>query len=123
MTREGLIEAMARAQARSAWDRSYRSDPNFSELYLTRWPGGVEEYLEQKWPLYVPDVRASLAAIEAAGVRLVPVAITPLIGWHLESNLATCNPPSEIHAANWRDAWAAAVAASPYAPQKDESHE
>ena len=64
---------------------------------------------------------AILAAIEAAGVRLVPVAITPLIGWHLESNLATCNPPSEIHAANWRDAWAAAVAASPYAPQKDET--
>lgn len=59
----------------------------------------------------------------SGGWKLVPVEITPEIGHALESNIAKCNPPSEVHAANWRDAWKQALAASPAPPPDDRAQQ
>ena len=59
MTREELIEVMARAQcSEGGFDHNERM-PNDGP----------------RWGYYVPGVTAALAAIEAAGVRLVPVEV------------------------------------------------
>lgn len=47
------------------------------------------------------------------GWRLVPVAITPEMARALESNFAECVPASEVHRANWAEAWINCLAASP----------
>lgn len=65
-------------------------------------------------------VDAILAAIEAAGVRLVPVEATPTMAYvgtdaRWQSAVRDAN--------NVREIWRAMLAASPYAPQKDESHD
>ena len=63
---------------------------------------------------------AKKEALEAAGVRLVPESVTPKMAVCLESNFSVCEPASEIHAANWRSAYRAMLAASPYAPEAKE---
>lgn len=65
----------------------------------------------------VDDLRAALAGSGDGwpvpdGWKLVPEKITPAIGHALESNFAECSPPSDVHAANWQDAWTKALAAS-----------
>lgn len=52
-------------------------------------------------------------------MKLVPVRITPEMAHALESNFAVCTDPSEVHAANWQDAWSKALAASPQAPARE----
>ena len=59
MTREELIEVMARAQcSEGGFDHDERM-PNDGP----------------RWGYYVPGVTAALAALETAGVRLVPVEV------------------------------------------------
>lgn len=52
-------------------------------------------------------------------MKLVPVRITPEMAHALESNFAICTDPSEVHAANWQDAWSKALAASPDDPASE----
>ena len=73
-----------------------------------------------RWEHYKPEAVEVLAALEAAGVRLVPESVTPKMAVCLESNFSVCEPASEIHAANWRSAYRAMPAASPYAPEAKE---
>ena len=73
-----------------------------------------------RWEHYKPEAVEVLAALEAAGVRLVPESVTPKMAVCLESNFSVCEPASEIHAANWRSAYRAMLAASPYAPEAKE---
>jgi hypothetical protein len=54
------------------------------------------------------------------GWKLVPEKITPEIAQKLESNYAKCLPPSAVHAANWQEAWAEALAASPAPPTQED---
>lgn len=49
---------------------------------------------------------------ETEGWVLVPREITPKMAHALESNIAECVPPSEVHAANWRDAYRAMLSAA-----------
>lgn len=44
---------------------------------------------------------------------LVPRTITPEMARALESNYAECMPASDVHVANWREAYAAMLAAAP----------
>lgn len=55
------------------------------------------------------------------GWALVPVEITPAMAQKLESNFAECLPPSEVHAANWREAYRAMIAAAPTPPKTGET--
>ncbi len=102
MTREELIEVMARAQC---------SDGGFDPD--ERMPNDGP-----RWGYYVPGVTAALAALEAAGVRLVPVEAT-----HKMADVGTeARWQSAVRDANnVREIWRAMLAASPYAPQKDET--
>ena len=77
---------------------------------------------------YVPSIKACepgynearaavLAAMRKGGVpagwQLVPVNVTKEMAHALESNLAECLPPSDVHAENWRKAYANMLAAAP----------
>jgi ClpP class serine protease len=58
MDRDQLIETMSRAIYRAKWDVMMRPDPEREEKF---------------WRMEVSNVTAALAAIEAAGMRMVPV--------------------------------------------------
>lgn len=92
MTREELIEVMARALCLTATDT------------------------HTGWEHYKPEAVEVLAAIEAAGVRLVPVEAT-----HKMADVGTeARWQSAVRDANnVREIWRAMLAASPYAPQKE----
>lgn len=47
----------------------------------------------------------TIEALEAAGYVIVPKEATPEMAQALESNYATCEPPSEVHRANWAEAY------------------
>lgn len=47
------------------------------------------------------------------GWKLVPIEPTPEMARCLESNIAECLPASEVHVANWRNAYRAMLNASP----------
>lgn len=89
MTREELIEAMARALCLTATDT------------------------HTGWEHYKPEAVEVLAAIEAAGVRLVPVEATKqmLLAAHMVES-----DDIELTEDEHRAMYAAFVAASPYAP-------
>jgi hypothetical protein len=59
MTRDQLIETMARALAREEW-------PHAGADARASWE-------HNRWPDYVREATATLTAIEAAGMRVVPV--------------------------------------------------
>lgn len=69
MTRDKLIETMARALAREEW-------PHASADARASWE-------HNRWPDYVREATAALTAIEAAGMRVVPVEPTEAMiqGW------------------------------------------
>ena len=96
MTREELIEVMARAQcSEGGFDHDERM-PNDGP----------------RWGYYVPGVTAALAALEAAGVRLAPSEAT-----HKMADVGTeARWQSAVRDANnVREIWRAMLAASPYA--------
>ena len=110
MTREELIEVMARAvclreliirNASSQRERDYDDDE-------------LKAIAEHEWVEWATSASDALAAIEAAGVRLVPVNATlemkdkgSLAGLH-----AAGQPAQDIYGSIFR----AMLAASPYAP-------
>lgn len=104
--RENLIEVMARAML--ADELTLRPTLTFHPAW------------EQESDIWLSNAKAALTALEAAGVRLVPESVTPKMAVCLESNFSVCEPASEIHAANWRSAYRAMLAASPYAPEAKE---
>ena len=70
----------------------------------------------------VADLRAGAHALTAAlaaepgaaeGKVLVPREITAEMAHALESNIALCLPPSEVHRANWAEAYRNMLAAAP----------
>lgn len=69
------------------------------------------------WEENAPAMRAALAAAlstgEAEGMVLVPREITAEMAHALESNIAECSAPSDVHRANWADAYRAMLAAAP----------
>ena len=70
MTRDQLIETMARAIYRAKWDVMMRPDPEREEKF---------------WRMEVSNVTAALTAIEEAGMLVVPVEPTVKMrraGWH-----------------------------------------
>lgn len=99
LDREKLVELMARAMcsALTGNESAYDNPRNYER------------------ESFQMEATAALAALEASGVRLVPERITPQMAWCLESNFAAPLPASEIHAANWQEAYCAAISASPYA--------
>ena len=75
------------------------------------------------WTLTLVDaaIRALIdsepAPVVADGWKLVPVEPTPEMARALESNIAECLPASDVHVANWRDAYRAMLAAAPTPPE------
>lgn len=92
MNRDTIIEVMARAECvEGGYDPDERM-PNDGP----------------RWGYYVPGVTAALSAIEAAGVRLVPVEPTQdMTGAVLEPTASRCEVMKTYRAM---------LAASPYAP-------
>lgn len=76
---------------------------------------GGPSYHDEGWTAAFPVYRAAQAT-SRRGWRLVPCEITPEMAQQLESNIAHCLPPSEVHRANWADAWKNAIAAAPQPP-------
>lgn len=97
MTREELIEVMARAQcSEGGFDPDERM-PNDGP----------------RWGYYVPGVEVALAALEAAGVRLVPVnptGVMALAGLDVKGTQFEPQPDVE-------NVYRGMLAASPYAPE------
>jgi len=94
MTREELIEVMARAQcSEGGFDPDERM-PNDGP----------------RWGYYVPGVEVALAALEAAGVRLVPVEAT--------GDMLMAGIESDAIQHPWQalNVYRRMLAASPYAP-------
>ena len=56
----GLVERVARALAKCAWDRMECSD---SPAAMRWYPGGLAQYQTEKWSLYEGDARAAIAAL------------------------------------------------------------
>lgn len=79
----------------------------------TTYPGAlrVAAFCEV-WKRY----EAAKAETAPSGWKLLPVEQTKEMAHALESNIAECLPPSEVHVANWRDAYAAMLAVAPTPP-------
>jgi hypothetical protein len=97
MTREELIEVMARAML--ADELTVRPTLTFDPAW------------QQESDIWLSNAKAALAALEAAGVRLVPVHQTDAM-WDAGAN--ECGEDSGT-----LEIYRAMLAASPYAPQKD----
>ncbi len=96
MTRETLIEVMARAINVSAGDNSH-------------------------WKFWEDEARAALLALEAAGVRMVPVeASTEMEDAGTKVIMKAWGDGNRVYAT---DVYELMLAASPYATQKDTTHE
>lgn len=111
MTREGLIEVMARA-----------IEPNMP-VQVKYWQEGKIQHAKAVFPgdpeyvSPVPAAIAALAAIEAAGVRLVPSEATAeMVNGAVSRRFKSYLTKSDDM---YADIYAAMLAASPYAPQKD----
>lgn len=103
MTREGLIEVIRNALWRAYF--SPEETPAIIEAQKTAWP--------EDWDRTGPRAIATLAALEAAGVRLVPSEPSRhmLVAAHMVERDDIELTPDEHRAM-----YAAFVAASPYAP-------
>lgn len=53
----------------------------------------------------------------ADGWRMVPMELTPAMAAALESNFAKTLAPSDVHVANWKDAYAVMLSAAPEPPK------
>ena len=103
-TREQLIEVMARAMLADEMSVKPRSD------FSTVWA--------DEMPIWLSNARAALAALEAAGVRLVPVEIAQA-SWMAAAGLDASGPLNHGSSLSEVQAfWAAMLAASPYAPKE-----
>lgn len=100
MTWEALIEVMARAMC-------------VAEFYN---PDIIDFDGRENWKGYIRAISAALAALEAAGVRLVPSEVTEKM---LDAPMSTGTASNVWQAAN---IYRAMLAASPYA-QKEQTHE
>ena len=109
MTREELIEVMARAILRDYEDGADMSTHPIPERAATR------------------HALAALAALEAAGLRLVPVEAQ--VGMFKAMTQSWGDGPEQQRGigrwalGSFREDYQAMIAASPYAPQKDTTHE
>ena len=102
MNRETIIEAMARAMCvEGGFDPDERM-PNDGP----------------RWGYYVPGVTAALAAIEAAGVRLVPVEATEEMVSAYYDEMPTPYHIDMRDTGEARQAFEHVLAASPYAPKE-----
>ena len=91
-------------------------------LLLAFQAAAIDAYAQHDGPSELDAERerlraAVLAAMRRGGVpdgwQLVPVNVTKEMAHALESNLAECLPPSDVHAENWRKAYANMLAAAP----------
>lgn len=55
-----VVERVARSLAKSAFLRFQEADPGFVQL---KWPGGLQQYVDEKWRLYAGDARAAIASM------------------------------------------------------------
>lgn len=108
--RERLRETLFNALWRC--DFAENEDPAIIEKMKVEWPDDVVSVQKR--------ADAALAAIEAAGVRLVPSEAT-----HKMADVGTeARWQSAVRDANnVREIYRAMLAASPYAPQKEQTHE
>ena len=106
MNRDTIIEVMARAML--ADELTVRPTFTFDPTW------------QQESDIWLSNANAALAALEAAGVRLVPSEAT-----HKMADVGEeARWQSAVRDANnVREIWRAMLAASPYVPQKDESHD
>jgi len=100
MTREELIEVMARAILQDFEDGADMSTHPVPERAASR------------------NARAALAAIEAAGVRLVPVKCTADMAGYAGAR-AEARGDIRMLPGEYRAAWEAMLSASPYAALKE----
>jgi hypothetical protein len=103
-TREALVEVIRETMWRQTF--APHEDPMVIERQKANWP--------DDWARTLPKAEGILAALEAAGVRLVPdtPSETQLIAARL-----TERDDIELTREEWTDAYKSFVAASPYAKE------
>lgn len=60
MAEMDMVEIVARAIAKTAWERMNARDSSFAKM---KYPSGVSQYCDEQWPIYRKDARAAVEAM------------------------------------------------------------